>query len=454
MDELNRKIMRIQCIRPYHIRWRALYGVGGYNKVQYRIRNMNTAANPEWGKSMDESWHHVVEDMFQSTVVDEVVRIQINMATKMGGFGLRQPTLFSAATRFTALTGHISLVTDQFNIAGMTALGSLNCTVGAQAVEEGVEKLREEMERALVEMNTFLGPEFSVKPDDSTTYGTLLDAHGQRLRQLYDGKATERQKAVRNALAVTGAQNVWRMPVNTQYGFSLTNQQMAVYLPIVTGHQIRGRDGPCGNGRCREISDKFGVHGMICPTMGGRIRVHDAIKKHIGLLAERAGYDVRFEERYGKLSLADKQQLQDEGARTIVVDEEVKHIDGRCGDVVIEGWFNDGRFDTALYGDVVVGNVTAPSYVKQAARKQQYVAKMWEKKKRDKYENPRNFVPLAMEFPGSIGPDFKMVLQTLANKVAMVTNKPRARVMSRMRTEIVITMIKETLRNIIRSMKL
>ncbi len=454
MGAMEKKIMRMQCVRPYHERWRLLYGYQTYSMVQYRSRNMDLESDGRYMERLDAIWTHAVKDMFQGTTLTEVVKIQINLTAKAGGFGMRKPTNFYLATRITSIRRHIERLSSPFNIEGLGVVHCGGIRAGAAAVMEGIEELQRECERAITRLNAELGQEFEIVVDDQLTHRDMLEMINKKLRTEYEEKATEKQRAVRNSLAVTGAMAVWSKPVNRHYGFELTTRQLMVYLSVVTGQRITSREYQCANANCTEMSDCYGVHGSVCANGGGRVKVHDAIKKHVGILAERAGFKVEYEEKYGKSKPHERAIINGEETREIVVDEEVVAVDGRCGDVVIRNWFGDGRSDTSLYGDVVVGMISATSYVKRAAKQQQYVAKMWEERKRSKYKHPPNFVPLALEFPGSVGPMFKAVLQRLATKTAFLTNQPKSQVMSRMRTEIVVTMIMQCVRNIIASMKM
>ena len=92
--------------------------------------------------------------------------------------------------------------------------------------------------------------------------------------------------------------------------------------------------------------------------------------------------------------------------------------------------------------------------MKRAAEQQGFVAKEWEKKKAEKYHNPPNFVPMIFEFPGSCGPKMKVVLQKCARRIAASTNTPTARVMNRIRGQLIANINHGAIRNIIRSLRL
>ena len=152
-----------------------------------------------------------------------------------------------------------------------------------------------------------------------------------------------------------------------------------------------------------------------------------------GVVGE-AGYVSKLEQKYDQNKIIKKN-----GNGEIINMNEII-IKGVPGDIKIENWYDDN--DESVYLDVVVSNIFAASYIKQASKERLYVAKYKEKLKKDKYQNKENIIPLALETMGAMGDEFKRVLQKLVDRIATRKNKKYSIIMNQIRTKIIANLMK------------
>ena len=131
---------------------------------------------------------------------------------------------------------------------------------------------------------------------------------------------------------------------------------------------------------------------------------------------------------------------------------QIIRINGVPGDVKVIEWFR-GTFDDA-YMDVVVGNVFAKTYIKDAAEKRLSTAIKWEEKKRGKYKKNNDILPLAIESAGGIGHQFRQVIHQMAGKISTRKEIELPIMINRIRSNVIAMLMKHNAKMVISSMDL
>ena len=121
----------------------------------------------------------------------------------------------------------------------------------------------------------------------------------------------------------------------------------------------------------------------------------------------------------------------------------------RPGDIVIKNYYNtDNDSKSDAYLDMVIVNNYASSYRTIASSKRLALAKQIQQRKIKKYEKIMDisqFIPCVMELHGGLGPEFKVLLQQLAQRISLRTGKAYSWIMSNIRQDIVTSLIIENM---------
>ena len=117
----------------------------------------------------------------------------------------------------------------------------------------------------------------------------------------------------------------------------------------------------------------------------------------------------------------------------------------------MDDYFND-RENVNVYFDIAVANIFANSYINNTSKYKLWLSKKKERGKHMKNRNDPNVIPLAIESMGAIGPEFKKVLQRLADALSLRTNIPYSIMMQRIRSNVVAEMMRYNVDMMISSM--
>ena len=248
--------------------------------------------------------------------------------------------------------------------------------------------------------------------------------------------ATTADLARFNSISTNGA-TVWMNA--SKIAIRFTSMQFHVAKALYLGSPLRSR-----NKCCLKCGTELGAHGerhaLHCEHGNERIMRHNRIRDVVATLFRRAGYETSIEQKLNRHSIDPRYPYDND-------------VHGVPGDCKTENYF-DCEGENAAWLDVVVGNVFAASYIKDAAKKRLYVAHEHEKRKQSKYNHHPNVIPLAIESMGGIGTQFRRVLGTLADAVSVRTNTPYPVVMERVRMKVVSTLMQCNCEMIMSSMLL
>ena len=102
---------------------------------------------------------------------------------------------------------------------------------------------------------------------------------------------------------------------------------------------------------------------------------------------------------------------------------------------------NNSNDDTKTYFDLTVGNVFTSSYIKKASRERLYLAKFKEKEKEKKHNNHKDIKGLGLECLGGMSPNFKELLQDIAEQLENRTEINRLIWMNKMRSRLMMELM-------------
>ena len=97
--------------------------------------------------------------------------------------------------------------------------------------------------------------------------------------------------------------------------------------------------------------------------------------------------------------------------------------------------------DTKTYFDLTVGNIFSNSYIKKASMERLYLAKFKEKEKEKKYNNHKDIKGLGLECLGGVSPNFKELLQDIAEQLENRTEINRSIWMNKMRSRLMMELM-------------
>ena len=184
--------------------------------------------------------------------------------------------------------------------------------------------------------------------------------------------------------------------------------------------------------------DPYGWHALHCSHGPYLIQRHNAIRDELAKYLKQAHMTYQIEQRY-----------RDYDAHKGLCEEMDRKIPG---DIVVSDWY-DATSDKA-YFDVTIGNVFCKSYINEAAKDIHYISKLKEKQKKMKYSNVLTMEPMVMDTMGAFGESFKINLQHIAKRVALLKQSPYSIVINRMRTRLTAILHKYNAKMIISSIPL
>ena len=247
---------------------------------------------------------------------------------------------------------------------------------------------------------------------------------------LFYENATIDDKVRIKALSNNGATSWLNAVPNDYFGTNYSNQQYYIILSLFFGCELNIQSTKCK--KCKQTMDKFGHHSLHCTFGGDIIKRHNKLRDVIDKYLVTANFNTKKEQRY-TVKCKCNTEICNNNCPTDVYDEN-KIVNGIPGDIKVFKW--DIETGEDIYLDVVIGNVFASSYINGSSKERLYVAKKWETRKRDKYNNKENIEPLAFESMGGMGSALKLILQRVADKIAIRQRKHYGIVMNGIRTKL------------------
>ena len=136
------------------------------------------------------------------------------------------------------------------------------------------------------------------------------------------------------------------------------------------------------------------------------------------------------------------------------IDGKKKRITGRPGDLLIKNWKFDEKNIGSLYIDVTIGNIFTETAVKGCSLKRLDLAEKLSIKKDKKYQNRDDIRGLGMECLGGMAKEFKALLQRIAADMENRTGIDKSIWMNRLRSRIMIELMLQNAKMIRKSSNL
>ena len=429
VKKLMIKLKHIEAIKDRQIRTTLYLKFMNLNKVIYILKN--TRIYKEWLDKFAEIYDYIVRSITSHINVPEIAKYQIPLSQSRGGLGMRNPRNYYTASKISALNNTIDIIPRFFRFNklhdGVNRLNEVNKYNKAYA--NAKRQHQHLIEKYTTELNGQISPDTLILTE-KTKHRHILQLIDNKHMRLFNQNGTDHDKARIRSLTTAGATAWLFVPANGFYGQKYTNMEYYVILSLFLGAPLVHERKICN--RCGQEMDKYGYHTLSCPSGPLLIQRHNGIRNICVGFAKTAGLRVEIEQRYnreiGGLDLEDT-ELEDP-------------IGGIPGDLKIFNWY-DRLTDKDMFGDVVIGNIFSPSYIMNTRKERLWLAKKKEKEKRDKYGNPRDFVPLAMEVMGAMGVEFKRMLQQMADRIATRKNITYSRMMNRMRIKLTSYLMKK-----------
>ena len=441
VKKLITKIKHIETIRDRQIRTTMYLKFMNLNKIIYILKN--APIYKEWLDKFGEIYDYIVNSITAHINVPEIAKYQIPLSQSKGGLGMRNPRIYYAASKISALNNTIDIIPRFFRFkklhAGVVGLNDINKY--NKAFANARRRQQHIFDKYLSELNNQITPDTLVVTE-KTKHRHILQLIDNKYMRLFNENGTDYDRARIRSLTTAGATAWLFVPANGFYGQKYTNLEHYILLSLFLGAKMVQQRKICK--RCGQEMDEFGYHCLSCPSGPLMIQRHNGLRNISLRFAKMAGFRVEIEQKYNRemagLDLEDT-DLDDP-------------IHGVPGDIKIYDWYDDRDQDKDMYGDMVVGNIFAPSYISNTRKERLWLAKKKEKEKREKYGHPRNFIPMAMEVMGAMGVDFKRMLQQLADRIATRKNISYGRMMNRMRVQLTSYLMKKNAEMIMASLTL
>ena len=444
VDELVKKLMiklkHIESIKDRQIRTTLYMKFMNLNKVIYTLKN--TKVYEEWIEKLGQVYDYIVQSTLSHINVPEVAEYQIPLSTSQGGLGMRNPRQYYHASRISTLNNKIDIIPRFFRFEKLSnGVNNIDdITEYNQVFAASQKKHKHQLEKYVTELNAFLSPDVLVL-SDVTKHRQILKLIDKKYLKLFNEFGTDQDRARIRSLSTAGATSWLTVPANSFYGQKFTDLEYYVTMTLFIGGKLVQEKQYCK--RCGQEMDEYGYHALSCPNGPYMIARHNGIRDVVVKVGRQAGMQVEIEQKYNR---------EMEGLDMEDTDGD-DPIHGIPGDIKIQNWF-DRRDNKDLFGDIVVGNIFAPSYVTNTRKERLWLAKKKEKEKREKYNNPVDFVPMAIEVMGACGRDFKRILQQLADRIATRKNISYSYMINRIRTQITSYLMKKNAEMILASMAL
>ncbi len=439
-----KKLKYFELIKDKQIRNTLFAKFFDFNKYHYLLANQpfHTSFLPEFQKV----YKFITGSMTANVNHSKTAKVQIPIAQKRGGLGMRAPIFYHPASRLNALSvpemeieRMFDFDEEQMNKIDNGDIMDINTLTLSCYQQYKTAKLAQEHEaQQMVEQikEQIASESFDYNPEH-VSHRELLQLMDKALERQFYEIATLEDKARMKSLSITGATSWLRTPPNPHYGVKYNNLEYTVLTALMLGAPILQNEVICN--RCSKICDKYGYHALICPNGPFMINRHNNICGILEGEGKRAGYRVERE--------------------VVVVPNNDPTVDRQSimnrkkpGDLKYFNWKEMDGVDMMF--DLTVGSIFCKTYKKGAAQRRFYVCDEKRKQKMRKYRNLdlQNFEVLAIENAGGMSKIFRGVLQELATRISLYKSTPYSIIINQLRTKIVATLMKHNAKMIIASM--
>ncbi len=443
--KLQKKILHIELISHRQIRTHLYLRFMNYNKVIYYLKNVRYIK--QWMEQIQFIYNYIRKSITECIKNNEKIQHQLSITLRAGGWGLRSPIQFFAASKISALRSKVETVLSLFHYTNIFTDQEIenenknNEDIDMQMNDEIQIRLQSSgakwnillenaldvqtrlLEKYIDEFNAIIGPDEKYDPIQHSQHRDLLKLIDNMLINKFKSFATDRDKCRLNAASVNGA-NAWIMAIANDYlGCEYSNQQFWILQCLHLGVAITPKKTICA--RCNKEMDGFGYHALHCSFGKWVILRHNDLRDLIAAFFRAAGFVVQIEQRFAMAEFLEQQSKL--GNVAVDINDFRNNI---AGDIKVLN-YDDGK---DCYFDVTVVNPMAMSYVKGGVKKRLFAAGRREQDKIDKYDfNQDQFKPLVIEALGGIGGIFKDVLRDCVNRISVRKNIPYSISMSNLR---------------------
>ena len=446
INPLMKTIKMIELIRDPQIKHNLYTRFLDYNKIQYSLQT--TRRTEEWIKSVCDIYRYIKWSLTAHIQQTPTMKFQLPLRQRSGGFGLRPIQLLIPAARITTLAHKSDIISEYFafdkiNLDTVPAQNDIPNTLSIDSITAYSKCYRmtemlmnQELQDHIGTINRYLDPITHFELGSDRVYmEDVFKKIDKVLLHNFNQIATPQDKARIKSLSGQGA-TTWLNASKMTARF--TPLQFHLMKALYLGAPIRPNNKCCL--KCGSFLDEYGHHTLSCSTGNQRIMRHHRIRDVLAELFRSAGFKVDIEQKFNRRRIQTDHYYDQE-------------VHGIPGDLKIYNWWPDAPEPDA-YLDVVVGNIFAASHLPQTSKHCLHLAKQKEKIKHHKYNNHPNVIPLAIEVMGAVGPEFRRVLATLSDAIALRSNAPYSVVMERTRCKIITTMMQANCEMMITGMDL
>ena len=446
LNPLMKTVKMIELIRDPQIKHNLYTRFLDYNKIQYSLQT--TRRTSEWVQTVCEIYRYIKWSLTAHIQHTPTMKFQLPLRQRSGGFGLRPTQLLIPAARITTLAHKSDIISEYFNFDKIPLDNTANnnderqslsidsITPYSKCYRRTEMMMNHELQSHIDTINNFLDPieHFELGPD-RVFLDDIFKKIDKVLLHHFDEIATPQDKARIKSLSGQGA-TTWLNASKMAVRF--TPLQFHLMKALYLGAPIRPNNKCCI--KCGAFLKAHGYHTLSCSIGNQQIMRHHRLRDVLADLFRSAGFKVDIEQKFNRRQIQSDHHYDPE-------------VHGIPGDLKVYNWW-PGAPEPDAYLDVVVGNIFAASYLPQTSQKCLYLAKLKEKMKHQKYNNHPNVIPLAIEVMGAIGPEFRRVLATLSDAIALRSNAPYSVVMERTRCKIITTMMQANCEMMITGMDL
>ena len=415
--KIYKQLLHIQFINSTQIKNILLRKFYNYNKIIYVIKN--TKLLNEWLNDVYKMYEYMQNTMIENINTNKTIKQQMYISRRNGGLGMQPVQQLVMASQLTSSYDMAALTKTYNNFEKIKHneelikydIETINYN---KIIMHCNQRMNNKLSDAIQNLNETLNDDNKLESSKFYKHSELNKIIDRNNIENFYAIATVNDLARIKSAANNGASSWMDAVPNKTYGAIYSNKQYIILMSLLLGAPLNVKETQCI--KCNDTMDKFGYHGLHCKFQHHCISRHNAIRNEMAKLFERAGFEVKIE-----------QKMND--------DENIK---GTPGDITVSNWDLENEI---TYFDISIININAESYVKAAANARLGAASVKEKQKQQKYNNHKNFKPLIMESIGGIGKIFKKTLQIIAHKIATRTNKKYEIIINQIRTKIISTMM-------------
>lgn len=362
---------------------------------------------------------------------------QIQLSSRKGGLGLREPKSYQFAAKLSAFIGKAENVgkffpflteNRQINNNNINDININNSMKWYQ--ENDIESMNEIHRKSIEKYNDYtqhcenkfndtIAPNYVYSPQLHQSHRDLIEIIDKStLTKMYN-IGTKYDHARMKSIQTNGALSWLNVPYNTLYSIEFDNTDYSMCLNYILGAKLDINEIVRCH-RCNKEMDPFGTHATTCPYGGLTILRHNRICDKLMEILKQAGYECKREEKY----------KEDENGN-------FTELKGVPGDIEVLNYPVNGEYKT-VYFDITVGNPCSKSYIHETSKTRCWLNDFNEKRKMKKYGNKANIFGLSFETYGAISYNVKSVLKHLANKISIQKQTVHENtLMHRMRSQMV-----------------